>query len=73
MTKREIAFFHVETAWQTRKMQENRDHVVIFAVRVSRIAMLNNFSNVKMHFDFRALSAYSRQYGLARPTEVSGP
>ena len=36
--KREIACFHVETATGKReKWRENRGHVVIFAVRVSRI------------------------------------
>ena len=36
--KREIACFHVETATGKReKWRENRSHVVIFAVRVSRI------------------------------------
>ena len=38
--KREIACFHVETASATgkrEKWRENRGHVVIFAVRVSRI------------------------------------
>ena len=36
--KREIACFHVETATgKHEKWRENRGHVVIFAVRVSRI------------------------------------
>ena len=36
--KREIACFHVETATGKReKCRENRGHVVIFAVRCSRI------------------------------------
>ena len=36
--KREIAYFHAETATGKReKWRENRGHVVIFDVRVSRI------------------------------------
>ena len=38
--KREIPCFHVETATGKReKWRENRGHVVIFAVRVSRCQM----------------------------------
>ena len=37
-SKREIACFHVETVTGNReKWRENRGHVVIFAVRVSRL------------------------------------
>ena len=42
--KREIACFHVETATDKReKWPENRGHVVIFAVRVSRIGDAKSF------------------------------
>ena len=45
--KREIACFHAETATgKGEKWRENRGHVGIFAVRVSRIREAKSFYNL---------------------------
>ena len=45
--KREIACFHAETATGNReKWRENRGHVVMFAVRVSRFRDAKSLYNV---------------------------